>query len=108
MARSLCAAMAARPEAFPGTGDGVKILHVLGDSKYGGAAKTILRLTQMWASVGWEARILTSDPILQKAADDAGVEYSDLDCVWRETRPLKDLAGLFRLWRLLRTERVTI
>ena len=86
----------------------MKIIHVLGDSKYGGAAKSILRLAQLWSSAGWEARILTSDPLFQGACREAGVDYANLDCIWREIRPLKDLAGLFRLWRFLKAEQVTI
>jgi len=86
----------------------VKILHVIGDSKYGGAAKSIIRLAQLWSSSGWEARILTSDPVFQKACSEANIEYAGVDCIWRQIRPLKDLAGLFRLWRFLKMEHVTI
>ena len=89
-------------------GTGVTILHVLGDSSYGGAAKIIVRLAQLGCSEGWKARILTSDPGFQKAAYDAGIDYTDLDCIWREIRPLKDIVGLYRLWRFLKSERVTI
>src|SRR5215470_8623107 len=87
---------------------GVTVLHVLGDSNYGGAAKSILRLAQLWKSRGWDARILTSDPVFQAAARDAGIGFIDLDCIWREIRPLKDLSGLIRLWRRLKSERVTV
>jgi len=86
----------------------VRIVHILGDSKYGGAAKSIIRLAKRWETVGWEARILTTDPQLQEAASANGVETVSVDCIWREIRPIKDLIGLYRLWRYLRAERFTV
>ncbi len=86
----------------------MKILHVLGDSSYGGAAKSILRLAKLWGTAGWAVSILTSDPQFQQAAKDEGLAFAGVDCIWRDIRPFKDLIGLFRLWRFLRQEQVTI
>ena len=86
----------------------MKIIHVLGDSSYGGAAKSILRLAKLWGTAGWEVSILTSDPQFQQAAKDEGLSFAGVDCIWREIRPWKDLIGLVRLWRFLRKEQVTI
>ena len=87
---------------------GVKILHIVGDSKFGGAANSIIRIAQLWFASGWEVRILTTDPVFQAAASRAGIGVADLNYVHREIRPLKDLAGLIRLWRFLKREKVTI
>lgn len=108
MATTIPSNLAAEAENIPRSPDGVKVLHVLGDSNYGGAAKSTVRLARLWKSGGWHARILTSDPVFQQAATSAEIGYCDLDCIWRKIRPFKDLAGLFRLYRFLRSERVTI
>ncbi len=87
---------------------GVKILHIVGDSKFGGAAHSIIRIAQLWSASGWEAQILTTDPVFQAAASRAGVGVANVDYVRRDIRPLQDLAGLIGLWRFLRREKVTI
>lgn len=86
----------------------MKIIHILGDSKYGGAAKSIIRLAQLWGKAGWEAQILTTDPQFQAAAAAAGVRTVPVDCIWRDIRPLQDLIGLYRLWRFLRQGGFTV
>jgi glycosyltransferase involved in cell wall biosynthesis len=82
----------------------VKIIHILGDSKFGGAAKSIVRLALLWQRLKWDARILSTDRQFQDFAAASGVATVAVDCVWREIRPLRDLVGLFRLWRYLRAE----
>src|SRR5260221_12931016 len=79
---------------------GVKILHIVGDSKFGGAAHSIIRIAQLWSASGWEAQILTTDPVFQAAASRAGVGVANVDYVRRDIRPLQDLAGLIGLWRV--------
>jgi len=86
----------------------VKVLHIVGDSGFGGAAQSIIRLACMWRARGWQARILATDPAVQRAAEAAGIEVVALNCIHREIQPLRDLVGLFRLWRFLRNDRLTI
>src|SRR5712691_2416760 len=83
---------------------GVKILHIVGDSKFGGAAHSVIRIAQLWSASGWEAQILTTDPVFQAAASRAGIAVANVDYVCREIRPLRDIAGLIRLWRFLKRE----
>ena len=45
----------------------VRLLHVVGESRYGGAARIILRLGQIAQAEGWHVDVLTTDPIFQQA-----------------------------------------
>jgi glycosyltransferase involved in cell wall biosynthesis len=79
----------------------IRLLHVIGDSRYGGAARIILRLGQVAQSEGWQVDILTTDPLFQRAVRDYGLGLVNLDVIRREIRPLWDLGGLLRLRRFL-------
>jgi hypothetical protein len=43
--------------------EAVKLLHVVGDSRFGGAARIILRLGQVAKAGGWQVDVLTTDPV---------------------------------------------
>lgn len=78
-----------------------RILHIIGDSKYGGASVLIERLTVEAKNAGHEVGVLTTDSIFQDSLRELGIEVVDLQCIWRETRPVRDLIGLIRLVRYL-------
>lgn len=82
----------------------VKLLHVVGDSRFGGAARIILRLGQEARAEGWQVDVLTTDPVFQQAARQYGLGLVKVDVIRRDIRPLWDLAGLYRLRDLLRRE----
>lgn len=86
----------------------VKILHIVGDSKFGGASLGILRLAAYWQSVGWKVEIMATDPEFSRAAAAAGLTIVPLDTVWREIRPFRDLVGLIRLVHYLRSNPYTV
>jgi len=86
----------------------VRLLHVVGDSRFGGAGRIILRLGQVAQSEGWRVDILTTDPVFQRAIRQHGLGLVSLDVIRREIRPLWDLAGLVRLSNFLRRERYDI
>lgn len=79
----------------------VKVLHVVGDSKFGGGSRIILRLAQMAREQGWEANVLTTDPMFQQALRDSGIGVVDLDVIWRDVRLAHDLRGLLTLYQFL-------
>jgi glycosyltransferase involved in cell wall biosynthesis/ribosomal protein S18 acetylase RimI-like enzyme len=83
----------------------VRILHIVGDSRFGGAAPIILGLAQVAQSEGWQVDILTTDPVFQQAAAKMGFGVVVLDVIRREIRPAWDLRGLLRLIRFLRQQR---
>ena len=86
----------------------MRLLHVIGDSRFGGAGRIILRLGQVAQAEGWEVDILTTDPVFQRAIRQHGLGLVNLDVIRRDIRPLWDLAGLVRLCRFLRRERYEI
>jgi glycosyltransferase involved in cell wall biosynthesis len=81
----------------------VRVLHVVGNSRFGGAGWIILGLSRMAQSEGWHVDVLTTDPIFQKLVKDQGLGLVDLDVIRREIRPLWDLRGLWRLRDFLRS-----
>ena len=86
----------------------VKLLHVVGDSRFGGAARIILRLGQVVNALGWEVDVLTTDPLFQESVVQHGLGVVNLDVIRRKIRPIWDLAGLVRLRNFLRHKRYQI
>jgi len=80
----------------------VRLLHIVGESRYGGAARIILRLGQIAQAEGWHVDVLTTDPIFQQAVRQFGLGLVDLDVIRREIRPIWDLGSLARLRTFLR------
>src|SRR5262245_3326670 len=85
-----------------------RILHIVGDSRFGGAAYIIAGLAKMAQAEGWAVDALATDPVFQKFARQHGMGIVDIDVIRRPIRPLWDLAGLVRLARFLRRNRYRI
>ena len=86
----------------------VKLLHITGDSRFGGAGRIIIGLGRIARAEGWTVDILTTDEVFQRVAIQDGLGVVDLDVIRREIRPVWDLAGLARLVNFLRRERYGI
>ncbi|MBI3681364.1 MAG: glycosyltransferase family 4 protein [Acidobacteria bacterium] len=86
----------------------VRILHIVGDSKFGGAALAILRLARFWQTLNWEVEVLATDPEFCRAASTWNVKVVPFDAIWRPVRPWRDLKGLLRLVRFLRARNYTV
>ena len=82
----------------------VRLLHVVGDSRFGGASRIILRLGQVAKAEGWQVDVLTTDPLFQQAVRQYGLGVVNIDVIRRRIRPLWDLAGLVRLENFLRRD----
>ena len=79
----------------------MKVLHIVGDSKFGGGSVVIVDLARMARDLGWEVDVLTTDPKLIGVLEENKIGVVYLDAIWRDIRPGKDLRGLWRLYRFL-------
>lgn len=85
-----------------------KILHIVGDSKFGGGSVLIARLAQDAILSGAEASVLTTDATFIEELTKVGVPVLNLGCVFRRLRPWRDIWGMYLLWRHLRVSRPTL
>lgn len=90
--------------------NGISVLHVVGNSRYGGGAQIIFPLAVRARQEGWRSDILTTDPTFQQLIRESGsgVGIVDLDVIRREIRPCRDANGVWKLARYLRTHPYTI
>jgi glycosyltransferase involved in cell wall biosynthesis/ribosomal protein S18 acetylase RimI-like enzyme len=82
----------------------IRVLHVVGDSRFGGIAGIILGLGRIARAEGWQVDVLATDPAVQNAVRQAGLGVVALDVIRREIRPVWDLWGMLRLRRFLRRQ----
>lgn len=80
----------------------MKVLQVVGDSKWGGGSAVILALAEAGRRAGWRVDLLATDPFTMEAARQRGLGVVDLDVIRRDIRPVRDLEGLWRLRSFLR------
>ncbi len=80
----------------------MRILHILGDSKWGGGGSIIVALAEMAQEAGWQVDVLATDPVCQKMFRSRGMGVVDLNVIWRDIRPWRDLRGLHKLYRFLK------
>lgn len=85
-----------------------RILHIVGDSEFGGGAIVILQLASAAKAKGYEVSILTTSSKLIEESSTRGIQPVQLDCIWRPIRPIKDIVGLWRLLRYLQSNRYDI
>ncbi len=85
-----------------------RVLHVVGDSGFGGGARVILTLAGAARDAGAEVDVLTTDPAFAAATAERGLGVVDLDVIRRPIRPWWDLAGARRLARHLATDRYDV
>lgn len=85
-----------------------RLLHITGDSRFGGAGRIIVRLGETAKAQGWKVDVLTTDAVFEEVLNHHGLGVVNLDVIRREIRPFWDFVGLIRLCSFLRNERYEI
>ena len=80
----------------------MRILHIVGDSKYGGASVIIQRMAEKAVEQGWEADVLTTDSVFASHLRQNNIGVVDINVLWRPINPIKDLIGLLKLFKYLK------
>lgn len=86
----------------------MRLLHIVGDSKWGGGGSIILGLVAVARDLGWEVEMLATDPFCRKVFETHGIPVVPLDVIRRNINPVRDLAGLFRLYGFLRSRKYDV
>lgn len=88
--------------------DNLRILHVVGDSAFGGGSRVVGDLAQDACERGQDVRVLATDPVFCAWLRERSIPVLDLDCIWRPVRPWRDLIGLRRLRSYLESNPVDL
>lgn len=62
----------------------------------------ILRLAEQAREECFEVDVLTTDEVFHSVLKENGIGIINLDVIWRDIKPLRDLRGLYKLWNFLR------
>ena len=78
-----------------------RILHILGDSGFGGGTYIVSKICEGAKNAGHNVAVLTADHRSKLFFEEKGILVYDIDCIWRPIRPIKDFIGLVKLCSFL-------
>ena len=85
-----------------------RVLHIIGGSEFGGIVPYVASLVHMARSHGGEATVLATDPRIVEYFSVRGIHVAQIRGIDRPVNPVRDLMGLRRLVRQLRSEDYTV
>lgn len=80
----------------------MNILHVVGDSKFGGGSVIIAQLVIDQHQEGNNVAVLTTDKEFDAYLTGHGIKVVNLDCIWRSYNLFADSYGIFKLAKFLK------
>lgn len=86
----------------------MRILHILGDSEFGGGSRIVIQLCEAARQRGHEPAVLTTDPTFLEFLRIQDIQAVPLSCICRSIHPWRDLIGERRLTSYLTAERPDI
>lgn len=89
-------------EKITGIGVILKILHVVGDSKFGGGSVIISQIVCSQLDRGHEVKVLTTDADFIKHLNALNVETVHLHCIYRSYNLITDCFGIYKLYKFLK------
>lgn len=86
----------------------MNVLHITGDSKWGGGGVVIEALIRQAIERGRKVDMLSTDPRCHAAMTTLGAGIVNIDVIWRDIKPLRDIKGLVELCLYLRRHRYDV
>lgn len=79
----------------------MKILHVVGDSKFGGGSIIIGQIVSSQLENGDDVHVLTTDSQFSRYVENLGAKVISIECIHRNYNLITDANGIYKLWRYL-------
>lgn len=86
----------------------MNILHVVGDSKFGGGSVIIAQLVIDQHQEGHNVAVLTTDKEFDAYLSGHGIKVVNLDCIWRSYNLFADSYGVFKLAKFLKNNQYDV
>ena len=83
----------------------MRVLHVVGDSRFGGGVFVVKSIADVAKALGWEVDVLATDPLVQASFKHDGIRIVNLDSIHRPINPLDDYRGFKILRNFLKSRR---
>lgn len=85
-----------------------KIIHILGDSEYGGGSKIVEAIISEAVANNFDVSILTTNSKMAIEANKLGARVVNLRCIKSTIAPLSDLLGILKLFIFLKKNKFDI
>ena len=86
----------------------IKLLHIVGDSGFGGGSIIVEQLATMARRSGWDVTVLASDPEFARRLAAVSIRCAVRPTIQRDISFVADLTSLVSVWGFIRQERFDI
>ncbi|MEZ9036661.1 glycosyltransferase family 4 protein [Vibrio cyclitrophicus] len=85
-----------------------KIIHIIGNSEYGGGSKVVESIIKGNIEDKFEVSVLTTNQQMATISNDLGATVVDIDCIKTNISPFSDFYGIFKLYFFLKKNNYNI